>query len=219
MQFITSLFGGSGNAYLTAVFALGAVILLIILGVWLLKLIFKVSSSGPRGRNRRLAVVDSLVVDPKRQLLVVRRDNVEHLILVGGPQDLVVETGIPVEEPAAAQPVRRPVPFVGGRKPGSATPQEPKAADIKPPIGPASAVAAGTAERLRDGAGRDQSASRSLRHTGLLRPVSQPQAAPTGYKQDISPDQGIDSAKQGKPEQANEGTGLDAQKHNEANNR
>lgn len=218
MQFITSLFGGSGNAYLTALFALGAVIILIILGVWLLKLIFKVSSNGPRGRNRRLAVVDSLVVDQKRQLLVVRRDNVEHLILVGGPQDLVVETGIAVEEPPAAQPTRRPVPFVGGRKPAPVPSVEPKAGESKPAIVPASAVAAGPSgnvERLRDGKSREQ-APRSLRHTGLLRPVSQHEAAPTGYKPDISPEPTLDSVKEGGAEQANEGAGLDENKQNEA---
>lgn len=219
MQFITSLFGGSGNAYLTALFALGAVIVLIILGVWLLKLIFKVSSAGPRGRNRRLAVVDSLVVDQKRQLLVVRRDNVEHLILVGGPHDLVVETGIPVEEPPAAQATRRPVPFAGNRKPNGPTNADAKTADTRAPIGPASAVAAGPSgnvERLRDGKSKDQGTTRSLRHTGLLRPVSQHEGAPAGYKPDISPEPSIDSAKQSGQEQANEGGGLDHNK-NETN--
>jgi flagellar biogenesis protein FliO len=112
MQFITSLIGGSGNTWLTALFALGIVVVLIVLGVWLLKLVFNASTSVARGRNRRLAVVDTLALDPKRQLLIIRRDNVEHLLLVGGPQDLVVEAGIPVEETQAAQPTRRPIPVV-----------------------------------------------------------------------------------------------------------
>ena len=108
MQFLTSLFGGSGNTVVTTLFALGIVLVLIVAGVWLLKLVFRASGNIGRGRNRRLTLVDTMNVDPKRQLLIVRRDNVEHLILTGGPQDLVVETGIPVEKPVA--PVRRPVP-------------------------------------------------------------------------------------------------------------
>jgi flagellar protein FliO/FliZ len=219
VQFITSLFGGDGgNTYLTALFALGAVIVLIVLGVWLLKLIFKVTTNGPRGRNRRLAIVDSLVVDQKRQLLVIRRDNVEHLILTGGPQDLVIETGIAVEEPPAVQPTRRPVPFMGNRRPGPVA-TDSKPGESKPTIVPASAVAAGPSanlDRLRDAKPKDGSAPRSLRHTGLLRPVSPPESAADGYKPDISPDPAIDSAKEIEAEQANEGLGLDQNKHTEA---
>src|SRR5688572_23928126 len=108
MQFITSLFGGSATSVLTAVFALAMVLVMIVAGVWLLKLFFRASGNIGRGRNRRLMLVDTMNVDQKRQLLIVRRDNVEHLILTGGPQDVVVETNIPVEKPVA--PVRRPVP-------------------------------------------------------------------------------------------------------------
>jgi flagellar protein FliO/FliZ len=219
VQFITSLFGGvGGNTYLTAIFALGAVIVLIVLGVWLLKLIFKVSTQGPRGRNRRLAIVDSLVVDQKRQLLVIRRDNVEHLILTGGPQDVVIETGIAVEEPPAVQPTRRPVPFMGARRPGPA-PTEAKSADAKPTIAPASAVAAGPSgnlDRLRDAKPKNGAAPRSLRHTGLLRPVSPQEPAADGYKPDISPEPALDSVKEMETDQANEGLGLDQTKQSEA---
>lgn len=44
----------------------------------------------------RLDVVDHSNVDGKRRLLLVRRDNVEHLIMTGGPVDVVIETGIPI---------------------------------------------------------------------------------------------------------------------------
>ncbi len=46
------------------------------------------------GRERRLDVIDHANVDGKRRLLLVRRDNVEHLIMTGGPVDVVIETGI-----------------------------------------------------------------------------------------------------------------------------
>jgi flagellar protein FliO/FliZ len=65
-----------------------------------------------RGRQPRLAVVDSAAIDSRRRLVIVRRDNVEHLLLIGGPTDLLVEPNIAA---VAIQPARestslRPVP-------------------------------------------------------------------------------------------------------------
>src|SRR5690348_4435919 len=107
MQFLTSLFGGSENTFITAILALGIVLVLIVLGLWVLKVFFRASNTFVRGRNKRLTVVDQVAIDQKRQLIIVRRDNVEHLILVGGPQDVVVESGIAAEKPGATAP-RRP---------------------------------------------------------------------------------------------------------------
>ena len=56
----------------------------------------------PRGRQPRLAVVDSAAVDSRRHLVIIRRDNVEHLLMIGGPSDVVVETNI--VRAAAARP-------------------------------------------------------------------------------------------------------------------
>jgi len=49
-----------------------------------------------RGRTRqpRLGVVDVYDLDRQRQLILLRRDNVEHLLLIGGPNDVVIETNI-----------------------------------------------------------------------------------------------------------------------------
>jgi flagellar protein FliO/FliZ len=43
---------------------------------------------------RRLGVVEHQSVDGKRRLVLIRRDDVEHLIMTGGPVDMVIETGI-----------------------------------------------------------------------------------------------------------------------------
>jgi hypothetical protein len=48
---------------------------------------------GPKP-DRRLDVVEHASVDGRRRLVLVRRDNVEHLIMTGGPVDVVIETGI-----------------------------------------------------------------------------------------------------------------------------
>ncbi|MCJ2134084.1 flagellar biosynthetic protein FliO, partial [Methylobacterium sp. J-026] len=49
---------------------------------------------GGRGRQPRLGIVDVYELDRARQLILLRRDNVEHLLLVGGPNDVVVERNI-----------------------------------------------------------------------------------------------------------------------------
>jgi flagellar protein FliO/FliZ len=54
----------------------------------------RLGSTGIRGRQPRLAVIEIAGVDPRRRLLLIRRDNVEHLIMIGGPSDVVVEASI-----------------------------------------------------------------------------------------------------------------------------
>lgn len=215
MQFITSLFGGSGSTFVTAAFALGAVIVAIILALWLLKVLFRASGNVGRGRNRRLSVVDSLALDPKRQLLIVRRDNVDHLILTGGAQDLVIETGIPVEEAPAAQPTRRPVPMVAARKPPPAPAAKPAQAAAKPaapapavepprPAGPPTVL-----DHLREtGQPTNKRAHLSLRHTGLLRPVNEKELPVSPENSASAASAAADSAKEDRARRDIEGTDL-----------
>lgn len=162
MQFLTGLFGGSEGTILNAVLALGIVLVLIILGLWLLKVVFRASSNVGRGKNRRLSVVDSLAIDPKRQLLIVRRDDVEHLILTGGPQDVVVETGIPAEPAAARQPARRPAP-------PQSQPAQPHHAAPAPAVTPEPAGKVASAKLRELAAPQHAPRSTSLRHTGFMR--------------------------------------------------
>ena len=44
--------------------------------------------------ERRLEIVTHTSVDNRRRLVLVRRDGVEHLLMTGGPIDVVIETGI-----------------------------------------------------------------------------------------------------------------------------
>jgi flagellar protein FliO/FliZ len=44
--------------------------------------------------EKRLDVVEQWSLDARRRLVLIRRDNVEHLIMTGGPVDVVIETGI-----------------------------------------------------------------------------------------------------------------------------
>ncbi len=73
-----------------------AIIFVLILGFfWALRR-FNAGSLGSsaRGRQPRLAVIDHASVDGRRRLILVRRDNVEHLLMIGGPTDVVVEPNI-----------------------------------------------------------------------------------------------------------------------------
>jgi flagellar protein FliO/FliZ len=45
--------------------------------------------------QRRLVVVETLMVGPKQRLLIIRRDDVEHLVLAGADGATVIEANIP----------------------------------------------------------------------------------------------------------------------------
>lgn len=71
-----------------------------------------------RGRDRRLGVVETASVDGRRKLILIRRDDVEHLIMTGGPVDMLIEAGIegrrhlepPLEDVVIARAEPRPPP-------------------------------------------------------------------------------------------------------------
>ena len=42
---------------------------------------------GGKNREPRLAVLDAAAIDTKRRLVLIRRDDVEHLIMIGGPTE------------------------------------------------------------------------------------------------------------------------------------
>ncbi len=84
-----------GNRFLVA--ALGVSLALLCLFVVLRLLRNRAPSPfvrGGRNRQPRLQVLDAAAVDARRRLVLVRRDNVEHLVMIGGPTDIVIESGI-----------------------------------------------------------------------------------------------------------------------------
>jgi flagellar biogenesis protein FliO len=62
----------------------------------------RLGGGATRGRQPRLAVIDAAVVDARRRLVLVRRDNVEHLVMIGGPSDVVIEQNIVRAVPIAS---------------------------------------------------------------------------------------------------------------------
>lgn len=106
-----TLFGIELGSASKVIIALILVLLLIAIATWVIRQFGagRIATSGGRGRQQRLAVLDSAVVDARRRLVLIRRDNVEHLLLIGGPSDVVVEPNI-----VRAQPL-------GGARPSTRT--------------------------------------------------------------------------------------------------
>jgi flagellar protein FliO/FliZ len=99
-----------------------------------------------RGRQPRLAVIEYATVDARRRLLLVRRDNIEHLVMIGGPSDVVVESNIVRAMPASREPalprmspptdpLPRPIPLPEATSNGS-WPLQPEPPAAPPPMPP-----------------------------------------------------------------------------------
>lgn len=61
-----------------------------------------------RNAQRRLSVVETLYLDPKRRLVLIARDGVEHLIVLGANGETVVESGVEPERVQSSPPYREP---------------------------------------------------------------------------------------------------------------
>jgi flagellar protein FliO/FliZ len=99
---------GEGQTGLKVLFIFIVVLVVLALAFWLLRRFGggRLGSAASRGRQPRLAVIDQAAVDSRRSLLLIRRDNVEHLLIIGGPTDVVVEQNIVRANTAAAVPAR-----------------------------------------------------------------------------------------------------------------
>lgn len=96
---------------LAARFFIAFVVVLALIGItaWVVRRFgaARLGGGSARGRQPRLAVIDAATVDGRRRLVLIRRDNIEHLLMIGGPTDIVVEPNI-VRAGAAREPVRDP---------------------------------------------------------------------------------------------------------------
>lgn len=99
----------SDNKGWAAVAALLAVAVAIAILLLLYRVVFghRLHMTGGRSRQPRLGVVDAFDLDRQRQLVLIRRDNVEHLLMIGGPNDLVIESAFIRAQPSVAVPAGR----------------------------------------------------------------------------------------------------------------
>lgn len=81
-------------AYLRAIGALAATLGLLVGALWAMRRFnIRLPNMMPPGAEKqRLSVVNRLAVDTQRQLLLIRRDDVEHLLLIGPGHATVIES-------------------------------------------------------------------------------------------------------------------------------
>lgn len=136
--------GAYGSRFLLAAGGVGLALLLLIIVLWVIR--SRAPSPfvrGGRNRQPRLQVLDAAAVDARRRLVLVRRDDVEHLIMIGGPSDIVIESRIlpaAAEQPDSAsrpQPVeQRPISVARPETPPVSPPRPPVAARVEPAAEP-----------------------------------------------------------------------------------
>ncbi|WP_287138569.1 flagellar biosynthetic protein FliO [Mesorhizobium sp.] len=141
LQWLDSVAGpGYAAAILWTVVALVLVVIVLLIIKLVRNLTFGTFVAGGRNRKTRLAVMDATAVDSHRRLVLVRRDDIEHLLLIGGPTDVVVERDIrlsalrrpaltgdggghqPAPPPRAPQPAPAPVRQTPSPQPASNAP-------------------------------------------------------------------------------------------------
>jgi len=133
------LMGAYGSRFLLAAGGVGIALLLLIVVLWIMR--SRAPSPfvrGGRNRQPRLQVLDAAAVDARRRLVLVRRDDVEHLIMIGGPTDIVIESRIGeaadklVSPETADQSASAPVPVPVIPPQLEATPEAPAPVRIAP---------------------------------------------------------------------------------------
>ena len=100
-------------------------------------LIYKAMSGPVMGRKgQRLGISEYHEIDKTRRLVLVRRDETEHLILIGGGQDIVIESGISLgngmEE--MREPMRPPIPIRSAPRAPVFAERRPALRPVEPPM-------------------------------------------------------------------------------------
>ncbi len=85
---------GSYFQFILAMLFVLALILLFAYGAKRFGLMARVTVNSTKTRHKRLDIVEILTVDARRKLILIRRDDVEHLILSGAENDVVIEQNI-----------------------------------------------------------------------------------------------------------------------------
>jgi flagellar protein FliO/FliZ len=91
----------SADLYTHVILALSAVVALLAVLAWAARR-FGFAGKGIGRGPRRLAIVEVAAVDAKRRLVLLRRDDTEHLVLIGGDNAVVIESGIATRQPQPA---------------------------------------------------------------------------------------------------------------------
>jgi len=88
-----------------AVIGLGVVLLLMVVVFWLLRR-FAPTGVVARGAGRRLALVESLPLDPRTRLVLVRHDDREHLVMISSTGTASLVQSSPLADATGPGPVQ-----------------------------------------------------------------------------------------------------------------
>jgi flagellar protein FliO/FliZ len=88
-----------------AVLAMVLVLALMAAVAWVARRYLLSGAMAAIGARRRLAVVEHIMLDGKSRLVLVRRDQTEHLLVLGPASAIVVESGIPAAGAPTGDPV------------------------------------------------------------------------------------------------------------------
>ncbi len=80
--------------YFRFILALGIVIGLILLCAVFLRRIKSANLYFSRNNNRRIEIIDNISIDAKRRLILIKRDDIEHLVILGATSDILIEQNI-----------------------------------------------------------------------------------------------------------------------------
>ncbi|RUM25576.1 flagellar biosynthesis protein FliO [Rhizobium vallis] len=157
MTMLDDVVGAYGGRFLLAAGGVGLALLLLILVLWVIR--NRAPSPfvrGGRNRQPRLQVLDAAAVDTRRRLVLVRRDDVEHLVMIGGPTDIVIESRIlpaAAEQPESAfrpqAPEQLSTPAARLDTPLASLPRPPVAARVEPAAEPSFSAPAAQEPRPR----------------------------------------------------------------------
>ncbi len=95
--------GETGGTIAQFGLSLIVVVALIFLVAWVVKRFGGSRFGGHHGEEAELQVVSTLSIDPKRKLVLVRHGKLEHLLLIGGGSDAVIERSMVGGIPLAAR--------------------------------------------------------------------------------------------------------------------
>jgi flagellar protein FliO/FliZ len=98
MASLNNFLNTAGNEYLRLLLIFVLVLIAVFLVFYLIRAVLRMmrggALGGKRARQPRLGFIEEAEIDARRRLVLIRRDNVEHLILLGPTHDLVVESNI-----------------------------------------------------------------------------------------------------------------------------
>lgn len=105
MDFFSGIFGDPVQPAVKLIILTLILVFVLLIIFWIFRrFVGSPAIKAARGRQPRLAVTDAANLDDKRRLVLVRRDDVEHLVMIGGATDVLIESNI-----VRIKPVRAPL--------------------------------------------------------------------------------------------------------------